>query len=849
MPYRIKEGYLTKRGHLVKSWRRRFFVLDGAGLSYFAKVGDATRPKGMVALAGATIHTSGQLLAGVAPALLPRCFALAEAGALASRPSGTASTSAPADGAATPGSASGLVSAAAGRGGDGPRIDFDKVYVIEASDEGERLAWLDCLAVNIALASAGSEAPAAAALDVRRAFAQVPPEGLPSLEAGGGRASGPGVAAISGEDRGRSSSAASAATGATTPALAAASVPIAASSLQPLASGGSGSATGTLQQVSLGSAAEQSMEGGGTTTTSAASTVRPLDSADGAGAGGSAETSAAAAALPQNPRGPVLPTLPASLKLFTGTWNMAEQPPPPMAALRQWLPPGCDVYAIGLQECMHADGFLSLVRSALGPGYLEMHHRIGATLKQLGFHGHIVLAVYVRDWMVASGVCKLSRAVRGAVALGRNLVVTRAANKGAVAVALPIRLPDADGGLNISSALVFVSCHLTSDNKGATRLQARNANAREMLQALNLELPRATVDKARALWRSGRIQQFTHAAGGGAIGGGGAEERTADSRLRSRSAGPVSGGAGSAAGSRDATPAGSDSEAASAAAARRATRASLAAIPISAAAGGQLARGRPPPRPATAGSSPTAQPRAGPAGANAVAPGDDATEDAQAAAAVAEDLFAGLDEAAEDEEGASNDDAEVAPARADADDTASTAVPAKVSAAESSDDNEATAALLQKPAAPPMLPAKGAPPPPPPVGVQRPLPPAPPPKAGAPLPDAPARGVAPPPPPMSSPGTSGPKRKYSTLWGAVFGQDGPARVRLMHPPLAAATAAQPALQAAARLPARSRLRAEVGRKRVWTASRWARSGGTRASRVTPCFTTPAVHPAAWACPR
>ena len=38
-------------------------------------------------------------------------------------------------------------------------------------------------------------------------------------------------------------------------------------------------------------------------------------------------------------------------------------------------------------------------------------------------------------------MCKLSRVVRGAVPLGRNLVLTRATNKGAVAIALPVRLP------------------------------------------------------------------------------------------------------------------------------------------------------------------------------------------------------------------------------------------------------------------------------------------------------------------------------------------------------------------------------------------------------------------------
>jgi len=88
----------------------------------------------------------------------------------------------------------------------------------------------------------------------------------------------------------------------------------------------------------------------------------------------------------------------ARIRIFTGTWNMAEiQPPSNLGSA--WIDRSCDVVAIGLQECMHLNQALSAVRSHLGPGFLEISHSIGSTTKTLGFHGHIVLGVWVREWL------------------------------------------------------------------------------------------------------------------------------------------------------------------------------------------------------------------------------------------------------------------------------------------------------------------------------------------------------------------------------------------------------------------------------------------------------------------
>ena len=109
-----------------------------------------------------------------------------------------------------------------------------------------------------------------------------------------------------------------------------------------------------------------------------------------------ADTLGGAGAVTEVPLPQSSPQLPPCVRIWAGTWNMAEIAPPPgaMAAL---LPPGCDVYAFGLQECMHTDALLGALRGHLGEGYLEVHHRVGSTIKRLGYHGHIAVAVYIKE--------------------------------------------------------------------------------------------------------------------------------------------------------------------------------------------------------------------------------------------------------------------------------------------------------------------------------------------------------------------------------------------------------------------------------------------------------------------
>ena len=61
------------------------------------------------------------------------------------------------------------------------------------------------------------------------------------------------------------------------------------------------------------------------------------------------------------------------------------------------------------------------------------------------------------------------------VALGKNLVVTRAGNKGGVRVRCPLNLESV--GLDGSSQIDFICCHLASDANGESKLDKRNKNA------------------------------------------------------------------------------------------------------------------------------------------------------------------------------------------------------------------------------------------------------------------------------------------------------------------------------------------------------------------------------------
>ena len=65
----VKEGYLTKQGHLVKNWKKRWFVLKIGQLQYFKSIQKLKEP------AGTIILTNGS----VAKTFTKGCFVLYDA--------------------------------------------------------------------------------------------------------------------------------------------------------------------------------------------------------------------------------------------------------------------------------------------------------------------------------------------------------------------------------------------------------------------------------------------------------------------------------------------------------------------------------------------------------------------------------------------------------------------------------------------------------------------------------------------------------------------------------------------------------------------------------------------------
>lgn len=108
--YKSKEGFLTKRGHIIPSNKRRFFSLQGEKLLY-GKVYERVQ-RGEIILRGATLNIPSSTLA----------FSITERGPLKKRFfSGEKMTS----------------------------FSTGKVYHLQAETESERALWLECIEVNI----------------------------------------------------------------------------------------------------------------------------------------------------------------------------------------------------------------------------------------------------------------------------------------------------------------------------------------------------------------------------------------------------------------------------------------------------------------------------------------------------------------------------------------------------------------------------------------------------------------------------------------------------------------------------------------------------------------------------
>lgn len=88
-------------------------------------------------------------------------------------------------------------------------------------------------------------------------------------------------------------------------------------------------------------------------------------------------------------------------RIFISTYNMAESPLDSLGAgaLGRWIPLGCDVYVIGVQECMEYDALgqaLQAHTNSAGEEYIMYSKAIGSTQKALGYHGLIAIWVLAK---------------------------------------------------------------------------------------------------------------------------------------------------------------------------------------------------------------------------------------------------------------------------------------------------------------------------------------------------------------------------------------------------------------------------------------------------------------------
>lgn len=178
--------------------------------------------------------------------------------------------------------------------------------------------------------------------------------------------------------------------------------------------------------------------------------------------------------------------VPREISIFSTTFNLGESPMSTVGDVSEWLRDGHDIYAIGLQECMCLEELRAALHAQLGgeEKFVMFKVEIGSDNTRLGFHGFIALTVFVRKEDVDSGYIRMTESAAGDVANGADLVVTTAANKGAVGI--PLRIHDTSIG--------FVTTHLPSDSKGKSKLPKRNGNAKSMLKDVVLAADDLGVD-------------------------------------------------------------------------------------------------------------------------------------------------------------------------------------------------------------------------------------------------------------------------------------------------------------------------------------------------------------------
>eukprot|EP00462_Mataza_sp_D1_P019291 CAMPEP_0175143246 /NCGR_PEP_ID=MMETSP0087-20121206/13309_1 /TAXON_ID=136419 /ORGANISM="Unknown Unknown, Strain D1" /LENGTH=1017 /DNA_ID=CAMNT_0016427261 /DNA_START=271 /DNA_END=3324 /DNA_ORIENTATION=+ len=102
---------------------------------------------------------------------------------------------------------------------------------------------------------------------------------------------------------------------------------------------------------------------------------------------------------------------------------------------------------------------------------------LGSDNTRLGYHGYIVLFLFVKTQWVKEKIFK-PRKLNVVCARGIDLLVTTAANKGAAGMSFDV----------YNTSLAFFTCHMRSDKKGANRYEDRNQDARGILKDLDINV-------------------------------------------------------------------------------------------------------------------------------------------------------------------------------------------------------------------------------------------------------------------------------------------------------------------------------------------------------------------------
>jgi len=166
--------------------------------------------------------------------------------------------------------------------------------------------------------------------------------------------------------------------------------------------------------------------------------------------------------------------------IFTSTFNLGESRLQ-MEDIAAWLPMHFDLYAIGVQECLHLSELRELILLHLnhdGDDLVLFTQELGSVNTSMGFHGMIALSIFVRrSDLISENVAVELKSLVGTNPMGPKLPGgLRAPNKGTAGLSLRF----------FDSTLAFITAHLASDSRGKLRFEKRNDQSNELLSVPSL---------------------------------------------------------------------------------------------------------------------------------------------------------------------------------------------------------------------------------------------------------------------------------------------------------------------------------------------------------------------------